>query len=201
MSDITKSITKTEQEIVYIVSVSSNGEFSSDFVGLIELGADRTAQAITDGLVRLFQDTGLDDWTTKLVAVCSDGAAVNFGVYNGVVPKLQRLAAVGDSFVHVLCTAHTLENWVKSADRNVPYSLMHIHLSKQTTETFDPKQAVDLWMETANRRLNQGQGGASAASSSSTMQEAEAVDNGGDTVEDSGGDTEDDSEEDCTLRL
>ena len=56
---------------------------------------------------------------------------------------------------------------------------MHIHLSKQTPETFDPKQAVDLW-------LNQGQGGASAASSSSTMQEAEAVDSGGDTVEDSG---------------
>jgi len=70
---------------------------------------------------------------------------------------------------------------------------MQIHLSKQTTETFDPKQAVDLWMETANRRLNQGQGGASAASSS-TMQEAEAED----TEEDSGGDTEEDSEEDCT---
>lgn len=69
-------------------------------------------------------------------------------------------------------------------------ALMHIHLSKQTTETFDPKQAVELWMETANRRLNQGQGGASAASSSSTMQEAEA--------EDSGGDTEEDSKEDCT---
>lgn len=69
-------------------------------------------------------------------------------------------------------------------------ALMQIHLSKQTTETFDPKQAVDLWMETANRRLNQGQGSASAASSSSTMQEAEA--------EDSGGDTEEGSEEDCT---
>lgn len=69
-------------------------------------------------------------------------------------------------------------------------ALMQIHLSKQTTETFDPKQAVDLWMETANRRLNQGQGSAFAASSSSTMQEAEA--------EDSGGDTEEGSEEDCT---
>ena len=67
---------------------------------------------------------------------------------------------------------------------------MHIHLSNQTTETFDPKPAVDLWMETANRRLNQGQGSASAASSSSTMQEAEA--------EDSGGDTKEDSEEDRT---
>ncbi|AWP08980.1 Hypothetical protein SMAX5B_015462 [Scophthalmus maximus] len=59
---------------------------------------------------------------------------------------------------------------------------------QQTTETLDPEQAVDLWMETANRRLNQGQGGASAASPSSTMQEAE----------DSGGDAEEDSEEDCT---
>lgn len=70
-------------------------------------------------------------------------------------------------------------------------ALMHIHLSKQTTKTFDPKQAVDLWMETANWRLNQGQGGASAESSSSTMQEAEA--------EDSGGDIEEDSEEECYI--
>lgn len=119
--DGSEDITKTEQEIVYIVSVSNNGEFTSDFLGLIELGADRTAQAITDGLVRLFQDTGLDDWATKLVAVCTDGAAVNVGIYNGVVPKLRQLAAIGDSLVHVLCTAHTLENCAKSADRNVPY--------------------------------------------------------------------------------
>ncbi|XP_062389624.1 uncharacterized protein LOC134078010 [Sardina pilchardus] len=399
--DGSEDITKTEQEIVYIVSVSSNGEFSSDFIGLIELGADRTAQAITNGLARLFQDTGLDDWTTKLVAVCTDGAAVNVGIYNGVVPKLRQLVAIGDSLVHILCTAHTLENCAKTADRNVPYcetfnrsvikllqfylqkggakktaalknlceengisfvklerfqcfllhmldignilkttsirfqkekltigeckdelmvaigqftllldvfdpstwpqemrdlhnfgnttvcsilkkydailqldkdttvtewmrlkqagkrlkassvydlvqivntsnpdaysninkvvklsltlplssaacergfshlniiktkyrsrlsparlsALMHIHLSKLTTETFDPKPAVDLWMETANRRLNQGQAGASAASSSSTMQETEAEDSGNDNEEDSGGDTEED---------
>lgn len=119
--DGSEDITKTEQEIVYIVSVSSNGEFSSDFLGFIELGADRTAQAITDGLVKLFRDSGLDDWRTKVVAVCTDGAAVNVGVYNGVVPKLRGLVAIGDSLVHVLCTAHTLENCAKSADRNVPY--------------------------------------------------------------------------------
>lgn len=71
---------------------------------------------------------------------------------------------------------------------------MQIHLSKQTTETYDPKPAVDLWMETANRRLNQGQGCASA--SSSTMQEAEAETSGGDTEEDNGGDIAEDSEED-----
>ncbi|TNN51963.1 hypothetical protein EYF80_037870 [Liparis tanakae] len=216
-------IAKTEQEIVYIVSVSNNGEFASDFLGLIELGADRTAQAITDGLVRHFQGTGLDDWTTKLVALCTDGAAVNVGMYNGVVPKLRQLATVGDSLVHILFTAYTLENCAKSADRNVPYcetfncsvgkllqfylqkggakrtsalkqlceengisfvklALMHIHLSKQTTETFDPKQAIDLWMKTAYRRINQRQGG---VSSSSTMQEAEAEDSGGDSEEDS----------------
>ena len=39
----------------------------------------------------------LDHWTTKLVAVCTDGVAVNVGMYNGIVPKLRRLAAVGDS--------------------------------------------------------------------------------------------------------
>ncbi|XP_065096446.2 E3 SUMO-protein ligase ZBED1-like [Paramisgurnus dabryanus] len=64
--DGSEDITKTEQEIVYIVSVSSNGEFTSDFIGLIELGADRTAQAITDGLVSLFQDIGLEQrWSKK----------------------------------------------------------------------------------------------------------------------------------------
>ena len=43
--------------------------------------------------------------------MCTDGAAVNVGMYNGVVPKLRQLAVVGDS----------LENCAKSADRNVPY--------------------------------------------------------------------------------
>ncbi|XP_077354948.1 zinc finger protein 862-like [Festucalex cinctus] len=119
--DGSEDITKTEHEIVYIVSVSTDGDFSSDFLGLIELGADRTAQAITNGLVKLFQDAGLDDWRGKLVAVCTDGAAVNVGAYNGVVPKLKQLVAVGSSLVHILCTAHTLENCAKSADQSVPY--------------------------------------------------------------------------------
>ncbi|XP_034721593.1 dynamin-1-like, partial [Etheostoma cragini] len=43
-------------------------------------------------------------------------------------------------------------------------------------------QTTDLWMETA--RLSQGQGRAFAASSSSTMQEAEAEDSGDDAEED-----------------
>lgn len=119
--DGSEDITKTEQEIVYIVSLSSSGESTSDFVGLIELGDDRTAHAITDGLVRLFQDTGLDDWTTKSIAVCTDRVAFNVGVYNSIVPKLWQLAVVGDSLVYILCTTHTLENCAKSADRNVPY--------------------------------------------------------------------------------
>lgn len=53
--DGSEDITKMEQEIVYFASVSSNGEFISDFLGMIELGADRTVQAITDGL---FHDAG-----------------------------------------------------------------------------------------------------------------------------------------------
>lgn len=67
------------QQHLWRFAASSNGEFTSDFVGLIELGADRTAQAITNGRVGLFQETGLDDWTTKLVAVCTDGPAVHVG--------------------------------------------------------------------------------------------------------------------------
>lgn len=46
-------------------------------------------------------------------------------------------------------------------------SLMHIQLSKLTTETFDPKPAVDLWMQTANRRLNQGERSRPSTSASS----------------------------------
>ena len=106
---------------MYIVSVSSNGEFSSDFLGLINLGANRTAQDIVDGLVQLFHACGLAEWKTKLVSVCTDGAAANVGIYNGVVPKLRQIVDIGDSLVHILCTAHTLENCAKSADRAVPY--------------------------------------------------------------------------------
>lgn len=52
-------------------------------------------------------------------------------------------------------------------------ALIHISLSKMTMETLDPKADDDLWMETVNHRLNQGLGG---ASSSSSMQGAEAED-------------------------
>ncbi|KAF1391074.1 hypothetical protein PFLUV_G00064820 [Perca fluviatilis] len=63
--DGAEDITKTEQEIVYIVSVSNNGEFTSDFIGLIELGADRTAQAITHGDFSRTQAwmTGQQSWS------------------------------------------------------------------------------------------------------------------------------------------
>lgn len=61
-------------------------------------------------------------------------------------------------------------------------ALINIYLSKTTTETSDPKPAVDLWMEEANLRPNQRLRG---ASSSSRMQEAEEEDGGEDYVEDS----------------
>lgn len=74
-----------------------------------------------DGLVQLFHACRLTDWKMKLVSVCTDGAAVNVGMYNGVIPKLRQMVNIGDSLVHILCTAHTLENCAKSADRAVPY--------------------------------------------------------------------------------
>lgn len=52
-------------------------EFTSDFLGLNRLIPDQNTSAITDRLVRLFYDTGLDNWTKRLVVVCTDWAAVN----------------------------------------------------------------------------------------------------------------------------
>ncbi|KAG7524838.1 hypothetical protein JOB18_017559 [Solea senegalensis] len=109
--DGSEDITKTKQEICDIVSVSSSGEFTPDFIGLIELDADRTAQAITDALVRLFQD--LDDWTTNRRGCCQRRYLQE--------RCAKTLAAAGDSLEHILCTAHTLENCAKAADRNFPY--------------------------------------------------------------------------------
>lgn len=44
--DGSEDINRMEQEIVYIVSVPSQGEYNSDFFGLINLGVQRTAQDI-----------------------------------------------------------------------------------------------------------------------------------------------------------
>lgn len=62
----------------------------------------------------------------SFVTVCTDRAAVNIGTYNSG-PKLRQLVAVGNSLVHILCTAHTLENCTKSADHNVPYCETSFH--------------------------------------------------------------------------
>lgn len=62
---------------------------------------------LINGLVRHSLDTGLDDWATKLVAVCTDGAAVNIGMY------LLRQETL-------LCTTRTLY-YTKSVDCSVPY--------------------------------------------------------------------------------
>lgn len=70
--------------------------------------------------MRLFEERGLDKWTAKLIAVCTDGAAVNVGANNGMVPKCKQLAAVGVSLVHILCPAHTLGSCAESDDCSVP---------------------------------------------------------------------------------
>lgn len=68
-------------------------------------------------------------------------------------------------------------------------ALMHIHPSKTTTETFDPKPAADPWIDTAYQRLGQNLRG---PSSSSTIQGAEA--------ENSAGDMNEGSEEGCVIK-
>lgn len=123
--DGSDDITKAKQEIVYILSVSSKGEFTSAFLGLFEPGADWTARVITDGLLRLFQDAGLDTWTKRLVAVCTDGAAVNVSMYNGTVPKLHQLVAAGD-FIFTSCALRT--HWKTMLNQLITMSLIVRHL-------------------------------------------------------------------------
>lgn len=83
------------------MSVCNNREFTSDFLGLAELGAELTTQAITNEFVKHFHDAGLEDWMTNFVTLCTDRAAVNSGMYNSILPKL--------------------ENCPKSADCKAPY--------------------------------------------------------------------------------
>lgn len=60
--------------------------------------------SIMAGLVKPVYGTGLYDWMTDLVTVCTDGVAVSIGMWNGILPKLQQLFVLGNSLVHV----HTL---------------------------------------------------------------------------------------------
>ncbi|XP_019735505.1 uncharacterized protein LOC109521862 [Hippocampus comes] len=64
------------------------------------------------------------------------------------------------AFPHLSITKTTYRSRLSHA-RLSP--LMHIHLSKMTTKAYGPKSALNLWMETANRRLKQGQGDVSTA--------------------------------------
>ena len=81
-------------------------------------------QAIADGPVKLYRRQRLRSLDDRVGAVCKDRAAVDVGMYNRVMPKLRQLAAVGDSPVHILCPAHTLENCDKSGDHNAVVKLL-----------------------------------------------------------------------------
>lgn len=97
--------------------------------------SDRTAQAVTDGPARLFQNTGLDEWTVKLVSVSPDGAAVNVSLYDGAMPKRRPLSVVEDSLIMLI-----LESETESADPNVSgyhgvsrsvFALLHLYLQTE----------------------------------------------------------------------
>lgn len=66
-----ENVTKVEQEIV---SLSSDKEFTSDYLGLIHFCCE---------LSRTFT-----------ISVCTDRAAVRLGVYNGAIPKLNQVMAM-----------------------------------------------------------------------------------------------------------
>ena len=84
--------------------------------GVIVLGAKHPLQDTVDRLVKLFHDEQIQ----SLVSDCTDWAAVNVGAYNGIMPGQRHVSVIGDSLVHILCSADALENSAKSANRTVP---------------------------------------------------------------------------------
>ena len=126
-----------EQELVDI-RFCQLGEVRVKFLGVIAtpkadaLGITQSIQkAVENGLGINFQE-----FSKKLVAMGTDGAAVMVGRNNGVVKKIQ---AIAPSVVGIHCFAHRLELAVKDVIKQHPeYAAME-------------KLLLDLWLFYKNR--------------------------------------------------
>ena len=68
-----------EKEFVYVSYVRPDGKTNCQFLCIKDV-ADATATGIKDMLEKAFTDLGLEDWSSKLVGMCVDGAAINLGI-------------------------------------------------------------------------------------------------------------------------
>jgi hypothetical protein len=95
-----------EKELVYVRALK-DGKPQNFCLGLLEIDGDANAANIKQALENLFVEIGLEqEWKEKLVCATADGAAVNFGAYNGV---LTQLAAIRPWMLRVHCVSHQTE--------------------------------------------------------------------------------------------
>ena len=73
---------------------------------------DASAFGIKAVLVTVFDNLGVDNWSSKLVGICVDGAAVNLVVRRGIVALLREDLPW---LVAIRCLNHRLELTVKDA--------------------------------------------------------------------------------------
>lgn len=113
-----------EKELV-LVKTERNGIPTYIVASLLEVadfgGAD--ANSITKGLNSVFEKgdsffkMDKEDYRNKLVSCIADGASVNFGIYNGILPQMQ---ATRPWLLKIHCVNHRVELAVKDVFTKIP---------------------------------------------------------------------------------
>ena len=105
-----------ENELVYVRYLDMGTGVVTSFIG-IEDTKHATAEGILETVDAIFTRVGVLDWRNKVVALGTDGAAVNLGSKDGVAAKLRRDIS---HLVTVHCIAHRLELGILNAIQQHP---------------------------------------------------------------------------------
>ena len=133
-----------EKELMYVSYVSAEqGCVQAHFLALKDV-ADCTATGLIQCIDETFISLGVNNWRSKLVCMCMDGAAVNLGVRRGVAALL-RTEYDMPWLIAVHCFNHRLELAAKDAFKNtyldeVSNMLMNIYYVYHKS----PKRLRDL---------------------------------------------------------
>ena len=78
-----------EKELMYVLYAASSTKMECQFICIKDV-ADATAPGIKALIEATFSEYGIDNWRSKLVSVCFDGAAVDLGVRHGLATLLRE---------------------------------------------------------------------------------------------------------------
>ena len=99
------------KEPIHMMFARQDGTIDCRFLRLKDV-ADATAEGIFATVQDVFAEMGIDDWKTKLIGLCVDGAAVNLGRRRGLVTLLRQEVPWIEG-IH--CLNHRLELAAKDA--------------------------------------------------------------------------------------